>query len=105
MYGLPQLLKQYIPFTPILQKLSPTAQIGQIPKFFIIVHFNLLLTICWKDSFEVIERIKNIKSENTVLTSFDVKQLFSNVPLKESIKVSVDKLHEIKKTKLEKIND
>ena len=43
-----------------------------------------------KDSFEMIERIKNVKSNNTVLTSYGVKQLFKNVPLKESIKVSVD---------------
>ena len=34
-----------------------------------------------KDSFQVIERIKNIKSENTVSISFDVKQLFTNLPL------------------------
>ena len=55
-----------------------------------------------KDSFQVIERIKNIKSDNTVLTSFDVKQLFTNVPLKELIKVSVDELYELRKPKLEK---
>ena len=41
-----------------------------------------------KDSFEVIERIKNINPYYTVLTSFDVKQLFTNVPLEELIKVS-----------------
>ena len=57
-----------------------------------------------KDSFGVIERIWYTKSTNTVLTSFDVKQLFTNVPLEESIKVSVDKLYEIRKPNLEKNN-
>ena len=45
----------------------------------------------------MIKRIRITKSDNTVLTFFDVKQLFTNVPLEESIKVSVDKLYEIKK--------
>ena len=45
----------------------------------------------------MIKKIRITKSDNTVLTFFDVKQLFTNVPLEESIKVSVDKLYEIKK--------
>ena len=67
----------------------------------VLAHYSQFVV---KDSFEVIERIKNIKPDNTVLTPFDVKQLFTNVPLEESIKVSVDKLYELRKPKLEKNN-
>ena len=36
-----------------------------------------------KDSFEVIERIRNINPQKTVLSSFDVKEIFTNVSLDE----------------------
>ena len=52
----------------------------------------------------MIKRIRITKSDNTVLAFFDVKQLFTNVPLEESIKVKVDKLYETRKSKLEKNN-
>ena len=66
----------------------------------VLAHYSQFVV---KDSFEVIERIKNIKPDNSVLTSFDVKQLFTNVLLKESIKVSVDKLYELREPKIEKL--
>ena len=71
---------------------SPQCRLARYLNFFIRAGFNLLQFVV-KDSFEVIERIRYAKSTNTVLTSFDVKQLFTNVTLEESIKVSVDKLN------------
>ena len=43
------------------------------------------------DSFEVVDRIRNISSKNTFMSSFDVKKFFfTNVPLEEIIQISLE---------------
>ena len=99
MYDLPKLHKQQIPFRPILSMIkSPHHKLAKFLNSLLEPVLTYYSQFVVKDSFQVIERIKNIKSDNTVSISFDVKQLFTNVLLKESIKVSVDKLYEFKKT-------
>ena len=50
-----------------------------------------------KDSFDAAERIKNIPGhlydEGYQLVSFDVKSLFTNVPLNKTIKVILDRVY------------
>ena len=105
MYDLPKLHKQNIPLRPILSMIkSPKHKLAKLLNFLlepVLVYYSQFVV---KDSFEVIKKIRYAKSTNTVLTSFDVKQLFTSVPLEESIKISVDKLYEIRKLNLEKNN-
>ena len=55
-----------------------------LPKFLniilepVITHFSKFVL---KDSFEVVRRIRSVSAENTFVSSFDVKKIFSNVPL------------------------
>ena len=94
MYGLPKLPKQQIPFRPILSMIkSPQHKLARFLNFLVEPVLTYYSQFAVKDSFEVIEKIRNTKSTIRVLTSFDVKQLFTNVPLEESTKVSVDKLY------------
>ena len=105
MYGLPKLHKPNIPFRPIQSMIkSPQHKLARFLNFLLEPVLAYYSQFVVKDSFEVIEKIRHAKSTNTVLTSFDVKQLFTNVPLEESIKISADKLYEISKPNLEKNN-
>ena len=55
-----------------------------------------------KDSFEVIEHIRNINLENRFLCSFYVKKLFKNVPLDEFIQICGEMLYSLKKLSIKK---
>ena len=57
-----------------------------------------------KDSFEVMRRIRSIGAENTLVSSFDVNKLFSNVPLDEVIRTSTDMLYNLQKPSIKKEN-
>ena len=46
-----------------------------------------------KDSFSFVDQIKDIESNNTFIASFDVKSLFTNVPLEEVIEICLDMLY------------
>ena len=50
------------------------------------------------DSFEVVHRLRSAGAEHTFVSSFDVKKLFSNIPLDEVIRTSTDMLHSLQKT-------
>ena len=67
---------------------------------------NLLNPLCLnqyhlKDSFEAADKIKDIPSqyfdEGYQFVSFDVKSLFTNVPLDKTIKVIMDRIYKEKK--------
>ena len=82
MYGLPKLHKQQVLFRPTLSMIKyPQHKLARFLNSLLEPVLTYYCQFVVKDSFEVIERIKNIKSDNTVLTSFDVKQLFTNLPL------------------------
>ena len=48
-----------------------------------------------KDSFTFVDKIKDMEAQNTFIASFDVKSLFTNVPLEEVIEICVDTLYKI----------
>ena len=50
---------------------------------------------CLKDSFTFVDKIKDIEAQNTFIALFDVKSLFTNVPLEEVIEICVDTLYKI----------
>jgi hypothetical protein len=45
---------------------------------------------CATDSFSFVDEIKQIRLDRKYLVSFDVKNLFTNIPLKETIDLAVD---------------
>ena len=57
-----------------------------------------------RDSFEVIDRIRNINSEITFLSSFDVKKFFTNVPLNEVIQICCEALYSLRQLSIKKAN-
>ena len=46
-----------------------------------------------KDTFHFVEQIKSVDLSTGVMVSFDVKSLFTNVPLQETIDVCLDRLY------------
>lgn len=61
-------------------------------------------TYCLKDSFSFAEFIRSRKVQRrTLMCSFDVKSLFTNVPLAETIKICADKLYESGKSPIGKL--
>lgn len=86
MRGLPKIHKDGIPMRPI------TSGIGSAPhrlsKVLARPLSNILGSISGahlKNSTDLIDRIKNINLKNKKLASFDVKALFTSVPVKEAI--------------------
>ena len=56
------------------------------------------------DSFEVVDRIRNLNSKDTFMPSCDVKKLFTNLPLEEIIQTSTEKLYSLEKPKIKRDN-
>ena len=57
-----------------------------------------------KDSFTFVEQIKGMNSDNTFMASYDVKSLFTNVPLDEVINICADTLYKLDKSSISKKN-
>ena len=57
-----------------------------------------------KDYFTFANEIKDINAKDTYMTFFDIKHLFTNVPLKEVIRICVDRLYSSNKLTLKKEN-
>ena len=60
----------------------------------VLKHFS---SYCLKDSFTFVDKIKEMEANNTFNASFDVKILFTNVPLEEVIEICADTLCKISK--------
>ena len=50
------------------------------------------------------DKIKDIEAQNTFIASFDVKSLFTNVPLEEVIEICVDTLYKISNPTVSRTN-
>ena len=100
---LTKLQKKAVPLSPILSMInSPQHKIAKFLNRLLepVLHYYSDYVI--KDSFSFVETIRNIKANNTFVASFDVKSLFTNVPLKEVIDISTDKLYLLAKPTLKK---
>ena len=47
-----------------------------------------------ENTFSFVNQIKNIDVTGAKMVSFDVRSLFTNIPLKKAIKVCLDRLYE-----------
>ena len=98
LYGLCKIHKSIVdgvpPFRPILSAIgTPTYKLA---KFFV----PLLVPLTYnqytiKDSFSFCEELKHFTT-NLTMASFDVESLFTDIPLQETINLSVQKLFEDK---------
>ena len=96
LYGLPKLHKTEDPLRPILSMTkSPLHKLARFHKLLLEPVLNHYSRFAVKDSFEVVERIRNINPENTFLSSFDVKKLFTSIPLDEVIQICGDVLYSL----------
>ena len=97
MYGLPKTHKPGIPLRPILSMIGSSQH--KLAKWLARVLQPVLTELseyCIKDSFSFVELLRstNVKPDNVVMCSFDIKSLFTNVPLKEVIGICVEALYE-----------
>ena len=105
LYGLPKTHKPEVPLRPILSLVGSAEH--KLARF-----LNNLLepvtkrfsTYALKDSFAFAEKIRGTPAGNTYMVSFDVRSLFTNVPLEETINICADALYRDNQLKLLKCN-
>lgn len=94
LYGLPKVHKSQTPLRPILSAIGTAGY--SISKY--LVPFLSPITIndfTIKDSFSFAKDIVNFQNCNDyVMTSFDIKSLFTNIPLDETIKIACNLLYD-----------
>ena len=95
LYGLPKVHKVNIPLRPILSMTkSPQHKLAkwcvQVLKPLELMYSNH----CTKDSFSFVSEVSqlNINQDNISMCSFDIKSLFTSLPIKESIQICVKEL-------------
>ena len=97
LYGLPKLHKRTCPFRPILSMSNgPQEKLAKWLLRTVQPAVNFYNKYCVSDSFKFVEEIKSlslVNSDMVVMTSFDVTSLFTNVPVKEAIKISAEYLY------------
>lgn len=88
LYALPKTHKPDIPLRPILSMSgTPTHKTASwLAKALLPVkeHFS---NFCVKDSFEFVNKIRNLHVNDNTMVSFDIKSLFTSVPINEVIDV------------------
>ena len=94
MYGLPKIHKQGIPVRPILSSTNnPNYRLAK----FLIPHINHLSINDYtlKNSKEFFDYISNINlPNNSVMASFDIVSLYTNIPIKETVEIITNSIYE-----------
>ena len=93
MYGLPKLHKDGVPLRPIVS--MTRSALEPLSKWLADVLKpveSAFTTKCVKDSFELVEKLSVVNVPNTIMASFDVSSLFTNVPIKETIDIIVQEV-------------
>ena len=98
MYGVPKIHKADIPLRPILSMInSPQHELAKLLTEILQPVVNKYSTFTVKDTFEFCEKLEEFSDScasisETFMCSFDIKSLFTNVPLKETIDICVNVL-------------
>ena len=94
MYGLPKIHKQNIPLRPILSSTNtPNYKLSK----FLIPHIDHLSTNDYtlrnsKEFFNVLSELD--LGETSVMASFDVESLYTNIPIRETVKIITDSIYD-----------
>ena len=90
MYGLPKIHKKGAPMRPIL---SMSGSFNYNLSRYLVPLLSPLGVneYCVRDSFSFVKEISEFENKDYVMASFDVKSLFSNVPVKETCKIVHEK--------------
>ena len=94
LYGLPKTHKPNCPLRPILSMIGSPQH--KLAKYLIAVLKPVLdkfsrYTV--KDSFSFVESLRSLPSASFHMCSFDIKSLFTNVPLLETIRICLNQLY------------
>ena len=92
MYGLPKIHKEGIPLRPILSANNTSSY--NISKYLVEQLQNLTINnYTIKNSYEFANFVKSVKHANQyTMCSFDIKSLFTNIPLNETIDICLREL-------------
>ena len=91
LYGLPKIHKTDIPLRPILSAIGTHSY--NLAKFLVSLLRPLSLSsYLISNSFTFIQELVslNLNSDQLIMASFDVKSLFTNIPLNETIQIILD---------------
>ena len=90
-YGLPKIHKPNCPLRPILSAIGTHNY--KLSKYLVPILAPLTINeYTVKDSFTFAKELTSLNYTNCVMASFDVKSLFTNIPLRETIDICVDGL-------------
>ena len=91
MYGLPKVHKKDAPLRPILSSIGTHNY--KLSKYLVNLLSPLVdCTYSLTDSFQFASEISNFSHSGCVMASFDVKSLFSNIPVKETCDLILNKI-------------
>ena len=93
LYGLPKVHKANHPVRPILSACN-TPQYGLAKYLVPIISPITTNAYTVKDSFSFAKELSEIDATGLIMASFDVKSLFTNIPLKETIDIIIFELFE-----------
>ncbi|XP_039278689.1 uncharacterized protein LOC120350210 [Nilaparvata lugens] len=90
LFGLPKIHKPGIPIRPVVSGInSPTSKLAYKLNILFRSYTAFKPTYSIRNSSDLIEKIQDIKLQSTnKLVSFDVKNLFTSVPVKESMNIA-----------------
>ena len=93
MYGLPKVHKEGCPLRPILSAIGTHNY--KLSKFLVPIITPITESeFSVRDTFSFVKEISDLSFGNCVMASFDIKSLFTNVPLVETIDICVNNLFE-----------
>ena len=94
MYGLPKVHKSSVPCRPVCSAIrTPTESISKYLTDMLKPISSNRHGSDVKDTFDFVDRIKDKDLQQYHMVSFDVCSLFTNVPLKETIDICMDRLY------------
>ena len=96
LYGLPKTHKKEIPLRPILSMTkSPQSNLSTFLISILEPVLEKFTTHTVPDSFSFVDKLKslNLSQPNNFMVSFDIKSLFTNVPLDEVLNICLDQLY------------
>ena len=94
LYGLPKVHKTNVPTRPICSAIgTSTYELGKYLADIIKPAASSSLGTDVNNTFQFVEQIRNEDLSSVHMVSFDVRSLFTNVPLKKTIKICLDRLY------------